>query len=157
MSGRRSETPGVIIEDLRKQEGGGGPSDHQSVYSCPACGGVLWQIGAAGELEFACHTGHSYGQEELVIAKSRSLEQAASEAVRILREKAVMLRQLAARCNPGSPNTALLIDQAEQDDKHAWLLDMHILRGQYGRANSVDALLPVLSDVAAETRRRPDD
>ena len=29
-----------------------------SIYVCPDCGGVLWQVDVDGHLEFRCHVGH---------------------------------------------------------------------------------------------------
>lgn len=68
---------------------------HLSKYSCPDCGGSLWQIDAAGPLRFRCHTGHAYSMRSLLAAESVAVEQALWAAMRALQEKAMMLRQAA--------------------------------------------------------------
>ena len=43
-----------------------------TVYTCPDCGGVLWQDGAGRQVAFHCHVGHAYAPEILLSQKSRS-------------------------------------------------------------------------------------
>lgn len=66
-----------------------------SNYSCPDCGGTMWQIDAPGPTRFRCHTGHAYSMQWLLAAQSTRTEQALWEAMRALQEKAMMLRQTA--------------------------------------------------------------
>ena len=68
---------------------------HVTNYSCPDCGGSLWQIDAAGPPRFRCHTGHAYSMKALLQAQSTDTEYALWSAVRALQEKAMMLRQAA--------------------------------------------------------------
>lgn len=67
-----------------------------SKFTCPDCGGSLWQIDAPGPLRFRCHTGHAYSMLTLLAAQSTQVEQALWSAVRALQEKAMMLRQALA-------------------------------------------------------------
>jgi len=64
-----------------------------SKYSCPDCGGSLWQVDAPGPTRFRCHTGHGYSMKSLLAAQTVRVEQALWEAVRALQEKVMMLRQ----------------------------------------------------------------
>lgn len=66
-----------------------------SKFSCPDCGGSLWQIDAPGPVRFRCHTGHAYSVRSLIDAQSTTVEQALWAAIRALQEKAMMLRQAA--------------------------------------------------------------
>lgn len=66
-----------------------------SKFSCPDCGGSLWQIEAAGPTRFLCHTGHAYSMRSLLDAQSTTAEYALWAAVRALQEKAMLLRQAA--------------------------------------------------------------
>src|SRR5215212_5648034 len=106
----QQQRPPAIADDIKEQEQGA-RSGQTSTYSCPDCGGVLWQLDEKSVPHFQCHVGHRYGPDELVVAKSRALEQALYEAVRGLKEKAMLLRQLSVRANPASPATAYLIEQ----------------------------------------------
>ncbi len=59
-----------------------------TVYTCPDCGGVMWQAEAGPPIRFRCHVGHSYSPEVLLGQKSGELEGALWSCVRLLREKA---------------------------------------------------------------------
>jgi hypothetical protein len=85
------------------------------------------------------------------------LEQALSEAVTMLKEKAIMLRQLAVKANPHSAATGYLIEQAEQDDEHARIIQSRLLRSDSGLHPSMDTTAEVLAEVAKEMRLRPSD
>ena len=84
--------------------------------------------------------GHTCEPDTLVVGESRALEQAIVEAMRGLKEKALLLRQLAAIANPCSPHTAFLIEQADQDDEHVRLLDTHLLNDTKEHLVSIDPI-----------------
>jgi two-component system chemotaxis response regulator CheB len=67
-----------------------------SVFTCPECGGSLWQLDDRALVRFRCHVGHAYGGEVLLQEQSEALEAALWTAARTLREKSVLARQLAA-------------------------------------------------------------
>ena len=53
-----------------------------SPYSCPDCGGVLWEIDDAGDLtRFRCRVAHSFSSETMVAAQGYQLEEALWSAV----------------------------------------------------------------------------
>ncbi len=68
-----------------------------TIYTCPDCGGVLWQDEAAPSVSFRCHVGHAFAPEVLLGLKVEELETALWSSVRLLREKATLTRQLAVR------------------------------------------------------------
>ncbi len=97
-------------------------ADEQSIYTCPDCGGVMWQA-AAPPIRFRCHVGHAYAPEVLLGQQSEVLEGALWACVRMLREKATLTRQLAARSRVGGNGTAERIaEQAELDERHAQVI-----------------------------------
>jgi two-component system, chemotaxis family, protein-glutamate methylesterase/glutaminase len=146
----------IITEDINDQQKGARAGE-TSVYSCPECGGVLWQLEHGHAPHFRCHTGHAYAPDTLVVAMTRALEQAVFEAIRGLKEKAILLRQLAAVADPRSPNTIYLIEQADQDDEHARLLQTHLLGADQAHMTSIDATAGVIGDMVREMRRPADD
>jgi two-component system chemotaxis response regulator CheB len=154
-SAKRRSSEQIINDDLVDQQRGGRNGD-VSVYSCPDCGGTLWQIDRGHVVEFQCHIGHEWAADTLVAAKSRALEQALMEAVRGLKEKGLLLRQLAAMLNPANEHTAYLIEQADQHDEHARLVQTHLLDGATG-VRSIDTSDHVIAQVVSEMRRVPDD
>lgn len=91
-----------------------------TVFTCPDCGGVLWQDGTNTRVGFRCHVGHTYGPELLLGQKSEELEAALWTSVRLLRERATLSRQLAT--NQASANHVVvrsrLDDQGSIDERH---------------------------------------
>lgn len=69
-----------------------------SPYSCPECGGVLWEEPTHAELaRFRCRVGHAFSEESLLAEHSQSLETALSTAHRALEEHAALCRRTAGR------------------------------------------------------------
>src|SRR5207249_1217095 len=90
------QMPERVREDKAAQERGE-RAGQSSLYTCPECGGVLWQVDPQGPVRFRCHVGHAYYADGLLAEQSQALEAALGVAVRTFREKAILARQLAAR------------------------------------------------------------
>src|SRR3712207_3647273 len=58
-----------------------------SGYSCPQCGGGIWQATEGPLLRFHCHTGHVYSPEAFANDQAEALETALWQAVRLLAER----------------------------------------------------------------------
>jgi len=88
--------PPRIERDMAEQQEGqkGG---QLSVYTCPECGGSMWQVDDRELTRFRCHTGHVYYGEGLLEEQSEILEAALWTAVRAFREKAILAEQLAVK------------------------------------------------------------
>ncbi|HZD87425.1 MAG TPA: chemotaxis protein CheB [Gaiellaceae bacterium] len=82
----------------------GGPSGRPSVYSCPECGGVLWEVGDGDQLRFRCRVGHAYTAEGAVDAQRASVEEALWTALRALQERAQLSERLAGRVGQAGAN-----------------------------------------------------
>ena len=67
-----------------------------STFSCPECGGVLWQLDEEGPLQFKCHVGHGYTGENLLQQKAESVEKATWHVMRSLKEVMLLSTELAA-------------------------------------------------------------
>lgn len=72
------------------EEGEGMPS----VFACPDCHGVLWEIRQGGSVRYRCRTGHAYTEATLNEELSHASEQALWAAMRALEEKAAMARRM---------------------------------------------------------------
>jgi two-component system chemotaxis response regulator CheB len=110
-----------VIEQDFVEQAGDRRADELTVYTCPDCGGVMWQAEEAPPLKFRCHVGHAYAPEMLLGLKSEELESALWACVRLLREKSTLSRQMAAR-SPNGGNRSLaerIEEQAELDERHA--------------------------------------
>jgi two-component system, chemotaxis family, protein-glutamate methylesterase/glutaminase len=66
-----------------------------SVYSCPECGGVLWEIQDGKLLRFRCRVGHAFSTESMMAEQSEALDKALWLALKIIEEKIELLRRLA--------------------------------------------------------------
>jgi two-component system, chemotaxis family, protein-glutamate methylesterase/glutaminase len=69
----------------------------RSVFTCPDCGGVLWQIQDGHADRYRCHVGHSYSAQSFDHALSRDVLRAMETALRTLDERARMIRQLGSQ------------------------------------------------------------
>ena len=68
-----------------------------SVYGCPDCGGVLWELQDDQLLRFRCRVGHAFSADGLLRTQGESLESALWSAFRILHENAALARRLSER------------------------------------------------------------
>jgi two-component system chemotaxis response regulator CheB len=100
-------------------------ADETTVYTCPDCGGVLWQAGDGAELGFRCHVGHAYAPEVLLSEKSEELEAALWSSLRLLKEKVTLARQMAHRAAIDGNGSAAretarrFAEQAELNERYA--------------------------------------
>ncbi|MFB2937039.1 chemotaxis protein CheB [Aerosakkonemataceae cyanobacterium BLCC-F154] len=69
----------------------------ESPYSCPECGGVLWELNNGNFLRFRCRTGHAFSPDSLFAGQSEALEQALWVALRALKEQSALSQKLADR------------------------------------------------------------
>ena len=65
--------------------------------TCPDCGGVIWEQADGDLARFRCHVGHSFSAESMLELQSDSVETALWTALRVLEERADLLRRLAGR------------------------------------------------------------
>jgi two-component system chemotaxis response regulator CheB len=66
-------------------------------FSCPECGGTLWETAAGGTTSYRCRVGHAFTLNNLVARQSEAVERALWSAYRALEERAAMSRRLARR------------------------------------------------------------
>jgi two-component system, chemotaxis family, protein-glutamate methylesterase/glutaminase len=113
----------VIAEDFTEQASNG-RTEETTIFTCPDCGGVLWQGEAGSLLRFRCHVGHAFAPEVLLSQKSEELEAALWTSLRLLKEKATLTQQLATRTRAtgnGDPATKAadwIAEQVQLDEQH---------------------------------------
>jgi two-component system chemotaxis response regulator CheB len=102
-----------------------------SVFTCPECGGALWQVDEPSMVRFRCHVGHVYGAEVLLSEQTEALEAALWTAVRTFKEKWVLASQMAHRERArGHADLAERYDeQARQAAEFGHLIERHLLQG----------------------------
>lgn len=112
-----------VIDSTIHAQAAGVRGDEVTIYTCPDCGGSLFQEDAP-VTRFRCHVGHAYAPEVLLHLKGEELEAALWTCVRMLTEKATLTRQVARRTQQlGSPVAAERVaEQADADERHAQIL-----------------------------------
>ena len=65
-----------------------------SVYTCPDCGGVLFQVEQGKIIRYRCNTGHVYTQDDLEIKQVESLEDTLWVALRMMEERRNLLQKM---------------------------------------------------------------
>jgi two-component system, chemotaxis family, protein-glutamate methylesterase/glutaminase len=68
-----------------------------SVFTCPDCGGTLWEVHEGPNLHYRCRTGHAYSLHAMISAQREGLEAALWSAVRIIKERVDLLMRLRKR------------------------------------------------------------
>lgn len=119
---RTADEPSEIIRADFADQKRDRRSGQLTMYTCPDCGGTLWQTDAGPIAGFRCHVGHAWSIESLLGQKSEQLEAALWASVRLLEERATLSRQAGGRLrDSGSrPGRSARVDeQAELDEERA--------------------------------------
>jgi two-component system chemotaxis response regulator CheB len=106
-----------------------------SVFGCPECGGVLWEIDQEGLLRYRCRVGHAYTADNLEAEQRFNIETALWAALRALEESAALYRKLA---NQGREKNMLTLVSFEENALTAEK-NSHILRDFLVNLNRTDA------------------
>jgi two-component system, chemotaxis family, protein-glutamate methylesterase/glutaminase len=126
--------PAVVDRDMDRQAKNERRGD-VSTFTCPECGGALWQVDEPGLIRFRCHVGHAYSGEALFAEQTESLEAALWTAVRTFREKSVLGRQLAAieQAKGNREAAARFEERAAQSAEYGALIQKFVLDGPGAR------------------------
>lgn len=95
--------PSDIIKEVQISEEGIGTIDElkqlgeSTVFSCPDCGGVLFELKNDSVTRYKCHTGHTYSVNDLLLKQNKALESSLWVAVRSLEERKKLLSQLSEK------------------------------------------------------------
>jgi two-component system chemotaxis response regulator CheB len=119
------------VRELTMQETEEEHPGEPSPYSCPDCGGVLWELKDGEMLRFCCRVGHAYTGETLTTEQAMVVEHALWSALRALEEQAAVRRRMADRAErDGRPNIAARNqEQARQLEKQAQEIRNLVLAG----------------------------
>ncbi len=120
--GRPTDEPSVIIGADFEEQARNRRSGELTMYTCPDCGGTLWQTDAGPIAGFRCHVGHAWSIESLLGQKSEQLEAALWSSVRLLEERATLSRQAGVRLRESGTRpgrSERVDDQAQLDEERA--------------------------------------
>ena len=73
------------------------PPGMETDLSCPLCGGELWEAVDAALTTYRCRSGHMFSSDSLLAAQGEDLDTAMWRPIKILRERAALLRRLSTR------------------------------------------------------------
>ena len=85
----------LVPEAMHQEARPGTPS----VFSCPECSGVLWELKDNNLSRFRCRTGHAFSAESLLAQQSESIEVALWTALRALEETAALRHRMEKRAD----------------------------------------------------------
>jgi two-component system chemotaxis response regulator CheB len=109
------------LESLTRHEDERDKAGDPSPYSCPDCGGVLWEMKDGDLLRFRCRVGHAYNTDTLTGAQARRVEEALWTALRALEEQAAVKKRVGERMRRQSHDAAAeqMMRRARQIEEHA--------------------------------------
>jgi two-component system chemotaxis response regulator CheB len=121
--------PAVQVQDAEAQKRGE-RRGALSVFTCPECGGSLWQVDEQNLIRFRCHVGHVYQGEALLGEQKEILEAALWTAIRTFKDRATLSRQLAnTERAHGNPEAAGRFDeQAQQAERYGNSIHQYLLK-----------------------------
>jgi two-component system chemotaxis response regulator CheB len=124
----------LASEELRELTKHRDERDHPgepSPYSCPECGGVLWEIKDGELIRFRCRVGHAYTSETLTTEQAITVEHALWTALRALEEQAAVRRRMADRAERQGMATsaARFHDRAREVERQAQQVRTLLLAG----------------------------
>src|SRR5262249_35831767 len=102
------------LHTAKPGEGCGVPSP----FSCPECGGVLWEGKNGKPPNFRCRVGHAYGIASLAAEHKIRVEDALWAAMRALEEKAALATRI-SQSSTDSRSRERLQEQAQADRAYA--------------------------------------
>ncbi|MBD1903703.1 chemotaxis protein CheB [Trichocoleus sp. DQ-A3] len=82
------EVDGAALRELRKHGTFSG-------FTCPDCGGNLFQLNKSGLLQYICRMGHAYSVETLVAGQSPAQESVLWAAIRSLQKRVELMYKMA--------------------------------------------------------------
>lgn len=116
------------IEIGGDREKGGQPSG----FTCPECGGALWESHENEVVHFRCRTGHAYAPESLLAEQFDTLEATLWAAVRALEENASLARRMERwmHTRGNQAGESRYDRRAKEAEKHAAVLRQVLMEDQ---------------------------
>jgi len=109
-------------------------------FTCPECGGSLWELSESSTQRFRCHVGHAYSIQTLAAEQTSRVEAALWAALRSMEENERLSRRMAIeagrRGNVASASN--YIENAQSSAEHAEVL-RRLLSGGAERSQSTGA------------------
>lgn len=85
-----------------------------SGFTCPDCGGSLFELHEGRPVRFLCHTGHAFSLHSLATVHEAITDEALWSGLRALQEKEAILRRLVKEQGLAAPGAATVLADAEK-------------------------------------------
>lgn len=129
-----------------------------SVFSCPECGGVLWELHDGNLLRFRCRVGHAFSVDSVLAGQSEAVEEALWAALKTLEESLSLSRRMAKDAHEGGNAwLARRFDaKVKKTERNAESIQQVLMRGE------TDTVLNTSADLIASEEQgtiviSPDD
>ncbi|HEU4633621.1 MAG TPA: chemotaxis protein CheB [Flavisolibacter sp.] len=107
---------------------------NRSYYSCPDCGGGLWEMVNDNIVRYRCFTGHVFTENELLLRQSETLENTLWVALRMIEERKQLLHKMAL-----------------EEERKGWMLSAE---GKKERAAELQEHISRLKDILFEAKNK---
>jgi len=87
--------------------------------TCPDCGGAIYQQEDGHVVSFRCRVGHQYAADTFVVEQSKTVENSLWAGLRLLEERAVLMRRLAERYEQQQRTSRRFREKSEELEGHA--------------------------------------
>jgi two-component system chemotaxis response regulator CheB len=87
--------------------------------TCPDCGGAIYQQDDGEVVSFRCRVGHQYAADTFLVEQSKTVENSLWAGLRLLEERAVLMRRLADRYEQQQRTSRRFREKAEELEAHA--------------------------------------
>jgi two-component system chemotaxis response regulator CheB len=101
------------------------PLGERTGYTCPDCGGLLWEVFTGACRHYRCHTGHSFGPATLLAAQKNQIEHTLWAALRMFEERKNLLKNM-------SWDARSIMERMDEADRHIDILRSLLTRTGVG-------------------------
>ena len=105
-------------ERIREQASPEQPGEETGM-TCPECGGAIYELTDDAIVTYRCRVGHQYGSDTFVVEQSKTAENSLWAALRLLEERAVLMRRLADRHARQEHSSRRFAQKADELEAHA--------------------------------------
>ena len=102
-----------------------------SAFSCPECGGVLWELHDGELLRFRCRVGHAFSIDSIVAAQSEQIEEALWAALKTLEESASLSHRLMKKAHQNGQEWLVrnFEEKLQEAERHAATIKQLLMKG----------------------------
>ncbi len=103
-----------------------------SAFSCPECGGVLWELHDGELIRFCCRVGHAFSIDSILAAQSEQVEEALWGALKSSEESTTLSRRMIRKAHQTGQEWSArnLTEKLEEAERHAAVIKQLLMKGE---------------------------